>query len=96
MKSGFLASTSMTYLDLMVYNEISQVLFFFHYFKENSRSERYTKFKAENMDWMENDELKKHTRLATWYNLTMKSSPQFKSVQKFDSQMRDKLIPDDE
>lgn len=54
MTIGYLASTEMiTFLDLMVYNEISQVLFFYHNFKENSRSNMYKKFVSSNSDWDE-------------------------------------------
>lgn len=91
-KATYLVSEAhLTMLDLMIYNEISQVLFFYHHFKAHSRSAMYKKFTSANPDWEEQDELKEYKQLADWYNKTMKSSDAYPSLKKFDMKIKNDI-----
>ena len=72
--------TPITFLDIMVYNEISQILFFYHHFKETSRWDKYVKFVNSHSDWNEQDEIKEFKNLSEWYNKKMKVSDAMKSI----------------
>jgi len=83
------SADTLTYLDIMMYVEISQVLMLFHFFKNSSRSATYKKLIASNPDQEEQDELQSYKNLSSWYNKTMKASEAFQSIKKFDTLCRE-------
>lgn len=89
MTKGFLVSVNViTFFDIMVYVEISQVLAFYNAFVHHSKSEIYKDFEQTNPDWEEQDELKEYKQLADWYNKLMKLSEAYESIKKYDQIVR--------
>lgn len=78
MSDGFLVDPeNITFFDIMVYIEISQILYTFSLFVNNSHSDI---FKGYSPDWEEQDELKPYPKLAKWYNINMKSHEAYKHI----------------
>lgn len=73
-----------TILDIMIYNEISQVLHLYGLFRSSSTSARCQELRSKNPDWDEAEELSDYQMLAKWYNKTMKSCEAFQFIKKWD------------
>lgn len=61
----------LTFIDIAVYNEISQVLCMYDYFMRNSRAPYFKKLLQENPEVREEDQLDGYTKLCKWYRGTM-------------------------
>lgn len=80
-----------TYFDIMLYHELSQVLVMAQMFRESSRSKLYSDMKDNNPDHLEIDLLKDFSKLTAWYNISIMQSVAGGAIKKFNTQFRDIL-----
>lgn len=79
---------SVTIIDIMLYNEISQTLFMFDHFRKTTKSKLY----KNNTDGGELEILLEYENLNKWYTRTMASKPEiFDSLKKYDNQFRESI-----
>ena len=79
----------LTFVDIAIFNELSQVLFLFDYFMRNSRAPYFKKMMNENPEIREEEQLEGYTKLCKWYRGTMQSGQVGLALKKFDQQFRD-------
>jgi len=85
LQPGYLCSSdTLTFVDIMVYIEISQILGMFRVYITNTKAEAFRAKLKENPEWEEEDELKEYPSLAEWYNKIMKSCEAYKTIKGLD------------
>lgn len=80
-----------TYVDIIIFHEISQILCMAHTFRLSSRSDYFKKLNQTEPDFEENGALKKYVNLYNWYHRALKESEIGKTLDKFDKEFRDIL-----
>ena len=88
-KSYVAVADQLTFMDIAIFNELSQVLFMFDYFQRTSRSQHFKKIMQEDPEIKEEDQLDGYTKLCKWYRGTMQTGVVGLALQKFDRQFRE-------
>ena len=74
----------MTYLDIIVWHEVSQVLAMYARYREESRSQYFTALNKSEHDWDENSPIKKYLNLNNWFKQKMPNSFAKEPLLKYD------------
>ena len=73
-----------TYVDIILFHEISQILCMAHNFRLSSRSDHFKKLNSIEPDFEENVDLKQYVNLYNWYHRALRESEIGKTLMKFD------------
>jgi len=66
-----ISGDNISYFDIMVWHEVSQILTMYARYREESRSQYFTNLRKEDIDWEENSPIKKFLNLNNWFTKKM-------------------------
>ena len=87
----FISSPALTYFDIIVYNELSQILAMYERYRTDSKSILFKKLRAIDPEWEQKSEIKKHINLTNWFYQTMPNSEAGNALKKYDKQFKNDL-----
>ena len=73
---------SITFLDIMIYNELHQALIVYNHYKKNSKSQLFQEIIRENPDTTDTHELMEYSNVERWYNRTVHTDPDVSKILK--------------
>jgi len=79
-----ISGEDLTYFDIMVWHEISQILTMYARYRGESRSQYFTKLKKDDIDWEENSPITKFLNLNNWFKQKMPNSIAKDALEKYD------------
>lgn len=79
-----ISGENMTYFDIMVWHEISQVLTMYSRYREESRSSYFKNLRDADIDFEENTPLKKYLNINNWFKQRMPNSIAAEALKKYD------------
>lgn len=79
----------MTFIDIAIFNELSQTLAMYDHYQRTSRAPHFKKIVQDNPEIKEEDQLDGYTKLCKWYRGTMQTGVVGLALQKFDRQFRE-------